>query len=264
MAKEVFKVTVDDKEVELAVVSPNAQVSQDANLQYRTSFAKAVKAGVLLRDKLEEELERQGLWGPEQVTKEVDLIRQRNEKLSAIEKGGIKLSLAKQLALEVHDIRSQLRELYTARTALDSNTAEGVAENSKFDYLVSACTLYSDGKRYFRDLNDYYERSNEPATSIAASKLMQIIYGVDADYESSLPENQFLKKFKFVDDKLRFVDKDGNFTDRSGRKVDSEGYYLNDEGKRIEPEKVETLPFLDDEGNSLEIVQTESVPAEGV
>jgi len=264
MAKETFKVTVDDKEVELVVVSPNAQVSQDANLQYRTAFAKAVKAGVLLRDKLEEELERQGLWGPEQIAKEVDLINQRNEKLAAIEKGGIKLSLAKQLALEVHDIRSQLRELYTARTALDSNTAEGVAENAKFDYLVSACTLYSDGRRYFKDLNDYYERSNEVATSLAASKLMQIIYGVDADYESSLPENQFLKKFKFVDDKLRFVDKDGNFTDRSGKRVDSEGYYLDSEGKRIMPEKVETVPFLDDDGNPLEVAESPAPVAQGV
>lgn len=255
MAKEVFKITKDGKEIELAVISPKAQHQQDANLHYRTTFAKALKAGVLLRSKLEEELENQGLWGPEQVAKEIDLINQRNEKLALIEGGDIKLSTARQLALEVHDIRSTLRELYSERTALDSNTAEGLAENARFDYLVSACTVYAhNGERYFKDLSDYYERQNDKETVTAAGKLMQILYGVDADYESTLPENQFLKEYKFVDDKLRFVDKDGNLVDRSGKRVDEDGYYLDDEGKRLENAKKERKPFLDEEGQPVNSV----------
>jgi len=255
MAKEVFKITKDDKEIELAVVTPNAQEQQDANLHYRTTFAKALKAGVLLRSKLEEELENQDVWGPEQVAKEIDLINQRNEKLALIEGGDIKLSTARQLALEVHDIRTKLRELYSERTALDSNTAEGLADNARFDYLVSVCTVYNnDRKRYFKDLNDYYEKQNDSVTVQAATKLMQLIYGVDADYESSLPENQFLKEYKFVDEKLRFVDKDGNLTDRNGRKVDDDGYYLDEDGKRLETAKKERKAFLDEEGQPVNSV----------
>lgn len=255
MAKEVFKITKDGKEIELAVVSPKSQDQQDANLHYRVVFAKAVKAGVLLRDKLEEELENQGLWGPEEVAKEIDLINQRNEKLALIEGGDIKLSTARQLALEVHDIRAKLRELYSERTALNSNTAEGLAEDARFDFLVSACTVYANnGVKYFKDLNDYYEKQNEPETALAASKLMQLIYGVDADYESSLPENQFLKEYKFVDDKLRFIDKEGNLTDRNGRRVDNDGYYVDENGERLEKPKKERKPFLTDDDQPINSV----------
>ena len=41
--KQIFKVNIGDKEVELAVLRPNASQAKDAQLAYNSAFADAVK-----------------------------------------------------------------------------------------------------------------------------------------------------------------------------------------------------------------------------
>ena len=60
--KQIFKVTIGEKEVELAVVRPNAKQAKDAQLAYNSAFADADKSGALLRAKLENVLVEQGVW----------------------------------------------------------------------------------------------------------------------------------------------------------------------------------------------------------
>jgi hypothetical protein len=85
------------------------------------------------------------------------------------------------------------------------------------------------------------------------------MYGLDNNYEKSLPENKFLKKYKFVDDNLRLVNKDGHFVnedgkliDENGRFVDENGNFVDRDGNRVDADGeyvVDSKPFLDDEGN---------------
>ena len=59
-------------------------------------------------------------------------------------------------------LRDDLRELISSRTNLDNNTAEGQADNARFNYLVSCCLVYSDNKKgYFNSYEDYLNRSSE-------------------------------------------------------------------------------------------------------
>ena len=74
-----------------------------------------------------------------------------------------------------------------------------------------------------------------------ASKL----YGLDDNYEKNLPENKFLKQYKFVDDNLRFINKDGKLVDQDGRLIDENGRYINQNGEYVDKEG----NLVDDKGD---------------
>ena len=169
--KQIFKVNIGDKEVELAVLRPNASQAKDAQLAYNSAFADAVKSGALLRAKLENVLVEQGVWSEEKQEKNDELIKSINEGEQKLAKGGIKLAEAKGLALEMRRHRAELRTLISERTDYESNTAEGQAENARFNSLVSSCTVYNDtGKVVFKNMDDYLNRSTEEAAAQAAGR----------------------------------------------------------------------------------------------
>jgi hypothetical protein len=155
---------------------------------------------------------------------------------------------------------------------LDSHTAEGQADNARFNYLVSACVVYkNNGNKYFKNYEDYLNRASDPVSFIAAQKLASIMYGLDSDFEKKLPENKFLLKYKFVNDNLELVDNKGRLIDASGRLIDQNGRFINEEGKFIDKDGnlvdesgdflVEFQPFLDDNGNPINDNSTEDKPA---
>ena len=71
----------------------------------------------------------------------------------------------------------------------------------------------------------------------------EIVYEIDENYENTLTENKFLKRFNFANEENQLIDKEGNRIDREGNQVDKEGYILNKEGKRV---NVNDLPVLED------------------
>ena len=255
------EVTEKDKEVKrgfkLTEVSLNQQ--NEATKVYNRAFRDALESGALLRNKLEDHMRTQGLWddSKQKELEEVQSAILNNEKKLA--KGGIRLKVAKDLALEMADERVNMRNILMQRNSLDGNTAEGQADNARFDYLVSASLVYSDsGKPYFKDLADYRNRSTEPVALEAARRLAQIIYGLDSNYEKNLPENEFLVEFKFADEELKlvndkgqYVDREGNLLNEDGRFVDKKGNLIDKEGNPVTEDgqyKFERAPFLDDDG----------------
>jgi hypothetical protein len=159
-------------------------------------------------------------------------------------------------------VREELRELISVRTNLDNHTAEGQADNARFNYLIASSLVYSSNKeKYFKSYEEYLTRASEPVAIKAAQVLANMLYGLDNDYEKKLPENKFLIKYKFVDDKLRLVNKEGKLVDVEGRLIDINGRYINDKGEFVDKNGtlvdvngdylVEFKPFTDDEGNPI-------------
>jgi hypothetical protein len=255
--KLTFKVEIDGKEVELAVKKPNMEQKQKGQIIYARAFREAVEGRAILQDKIAEELVNQGLWNDEKAKKEREIVNSLLDKESKLRSGGIKLSEAKQIALDMASLRSDLRVLTAERTQFNSVTAEGIANNTQFNYFVSACTVYADsGATVFKSVDDYMAQSDDELGSKAAANLMLLLYNLDPDFEKSLPENKFLREHKFVDDKMFFLDKNGNRVDSEGRKIDANGYYLNERGERVDRNGkrlddkgeyiVEFKPFIDD------------------
>lgn len=259
MKTRTFKAIIDGKEKEMLIKSPSLQDQREATKIYNQSFSEALKAKAVVRAKLDDLLVEQGLWDNEKQAKFTELQNQILEGERQLAKGGIALKQAKELALSMRKTREDIRELISVKTNLDTHTAEGQADNARFNYLVSACTVYNDTKEpYFKSYEDYNNRSVDPVALLAAQNLAGILYGLENDYEAKLPENKFLKEYKFIDDKLRLVNKEGKLVDEKGRLIDESGRFINEQGQFVDKDGnlvndkgdylVEFSPFLDDEG----------------
>lgn len=258
-----FIIKVEDKEIELTFIKPNIEVTQAANLYYNRIFKDALASGALLRLKLDKFLRDQGLWDDEREAEYMALAQTIRDDEMILEKGGIKLSDARKIAMRMRETRNKMNRMYSERNALNINTADGQAEQARFNYLLVACVVYKDniGKTYFKDLNDYLTHSDELNSILIASKFGEFYYGLNEDYEKSLPENKFLTQWKFVDSDLRLINKDGHLVDNEGRLVDEDGRFIDINGNFVDKNgnpvdkegnfTVEKLPFLDDDNNPI-------------
>ena len=184
-----------------------------------------------------------------------------------LEKGGIKLSEAKDVALEMSDARAGMVEMLGSRSELDSNTCEGKADSARFNSLFSSCLVYNEsGEVYFSGgLDEYLEKQEDAVASKGATEFYYLISGSE-NLDDQLPEKKFLQKFKFVDSDGRLIDKDGRLITRDGKHVDEFGNYVEwqkdgssitvDGMKRELSEdgsfSVEFSPFLDEAGEPIE------------
>jgi len=267
MKTENFSVVVDGVEKHYVVRSPSLNDQREAQKAYNQAFTDAIKSKSIVRAKMDDLLEEQGLWNNEKQAKFTSLQQELLDGEKRLAKGGFSLSDAKKLALQMKEIRSEIRDLISVRTSLDNHSAEGQADNARFNYLVSACVVYKDtNELYFKNLEDYLNRSDDPVSLLGAQKLANMVYGLDNNFEKGLPENKFLHKYRFVDEKLRLIDKkgrlvdvDGKLIDERGRYIDEQGNYVDKYGNRVDVDGdyvVDSEPFLDDEGKPV-VLETE-------
>lgn len=256
--KETFK--IEDKEY--AVVFPGAKESREAQKAYNTTFASSIKEGCLLRESLDKYMKEQGLWGEEEDEQYKEILKNLNDNELKLQRGGIKLSEARTIAIEMREKRLELQTLLAKRNALDINTAEGQAENTRFNTLVSLCLVYNDtGKPVYKNLDDYIENANTEVAFTGAQLLANITTDFNKNFEHTLPENKFLKKWKFADEELRLVNKNGHLVSKDGKLINENGHYVDENnnlvdvnGKKIDEDGnylVEKSPFLDDDGKEI-------------
>jgi hypothetical protein len=275
MKTKTFTVSIDDADKEFLVKSPSLNDQREAQKVYNQAFTDAIKSKSVVRAKLDDLLEDQGLWNDEKQAKFTLLQKELADGEKRLAKGGFSLNEAKDLAIKMKSVRDEIRELISVRTSLDNHSAEGQADNARFNYLVSACVVYNDTKQpYFNNMEDYLNRSTEQVAILGAQNLANMMYGLDNNYEANLPENKFLKKYKFIDDKLRYVDKKGRLIDSEGRLVDESGRFIDEQGNfvdkfgnRVDQEGdfvVESQPFLDDDGNPIVVEEPQTVVSENI
>lgn len=265
-----FKVTIDGQEKEFEIRATNIQDQREAQKIYNQTFSDAVKSGSIVRARLDDLLKQQGLWDDNKDVEFATLQQEIFDHEKKLSKGGISLKAAKAIAVEIKKLRLKIRDLIAVKTNLDSHTAEGQADNARFNYLVSTCVVYKSNKQpYFKDYNDYLNRASDPVGLIGAQKLASIMYGLDGDFEKKLPENKFLIKYKLVNDRLDYVDDKGRLIDEEGRLIDEQGRFINENGEFVDRDgnpvdtkgdyAFEFSPFLDDNGNPITEENNESV-----
>lgn len=275
----------DGKTIKTLLRQPTAQDYRDSQVQYNETFRKALDSGALLRQKLTDYMEEQGIWDEAKQKENDDFIKNISGKEEALKGGGIRLSDAKNIALELRELRENFRTLLSERNTLDANSAEGQADNARFSELIRLCILDPTTKTTrFPDQKAYDAQAEEPWVIGAAAELAGMIYGLDPNYDKNLEENKFLKEFKFVDEKLRFVNDEGHLVDMDGRLINEDSrfiayrtkegkknkdqdqlYFVNRDGEEVvlitndedEEEWVklslkERKPFLDDSDNPIE------------
>jgi hypothetical protein len=266
-------------EKEFAVRLPSYKVMEEANKLKSKVFRESLDSGDMLRDQLEDILRTRGLWNDQRQIEYDTLRKEILDREYQLQKGGIKLNDAKQLALEMKEKRQRMVDMLSGRSDLDSQTCEGKSENARFNYLFAHSLVYNDDELtpfYPNGLEDYVVDMDNPIAEKGATEFYYLLSGTE-NLDDRLPENKFLKKFKFVDAKYRLVEKgSARLVDRDGRYVDEYGnyieynedgtyYYVDLNGRRLD-EKTgnfvvdEPAPFLDEYGNP--ISEDEEVVAE--
>ena len=250
-----------------AVRIPTVDEIKRANETRAKTFNDALGRGDLLRDQLEGELRKRKLWND---NREIEYQTLRKEVLDGeyrLQKGGIKLSEARAVALEMSNKRNSMVELLSSRTDLDSNTCEGKSDAARFNYLFACCLVYDEtGEPFFpNNIDDYLLKQEDPVAIAGATEFYYLIAGTES-VDETLPENKFLHKFQFVDDQLRLVDKSGRLITKDGKHVDEDGNFVewhadgtctkvDPTGRPVNNEgdfDIEHSPFLDDEGSIID------------
>lgn len=277
----------NDKEVTVWVKRPSTKEYKDSQVEYNKAFREALEGGAILKKKLGEYMRSQGLWDDAKDSEEKRLLNKISEQEGKLKKGGISLTKAKDIAIQLRKTRAKFRNLIAERTMLDSNTVEGQADNARFNSLVTQCVLKNDKRTpAFDDLKDYDDQGDQPWAAEAASELASMIYELDPNYDNTLEENKFLKAYNFANKENQLVNEDGhrifideeddeeylideNFrfvayrTDEGYKNQDIEDrYFVNKEGKEVteEGELVEDdfEPFLDASGEPVPVPEEET------
>jgi hypothetical protein len=241
------KVTLSDgREVE--VRKPTAKQLSDSQTYAGKVFVKLINdkdeqghPTAIFKSQLLEHMEKLGLWSKA----DEERLDKIDDEISAKEREALSTkssSRAKELALEIKNLRGEKFILISKKGQLDLFTVESQVDNAKFDYLVSTCVFNSDGSKLYPNVEKYLEDANNEDAVKVATELSKLFYGLDGTFQGKLIENKILKKVGAVDDKFRLVNADGELVDAKGRRVDEDGYLVNSDGKRV-----------DESGNLLEV-----------
>jgi len=234
------------EEREFAVRKPTGEHQREGQKVYNRAFTDAVSSGCILRAKLDEFMREQGMWNDKKQTQLTELNRKINNGERRLQAGGFEFDEAVKLAKDIKKWRAELRELVANRTELDINTAEGQADNARFNYFVSVCLVYNDTQKpVFNSLEDYLSQSATEQAVIGATKLAQILYGISEDFESKYAENEFLRDFGLIDEKNRFINDKGQLVDAEGRLINEDGHYILEDGTLCD---IDGNP-MDEDGN---------------
>jgi hypothetical protein len=217
----------DGKDIKVLLKTPTAQEYRDSQVEYNKAFRKALDSGALLRQKLSDYMEEQGIWDKQKQKQNDDFVKKITAKEEVLKRGGIRLSEARDIALELRGLRNEFRDFLSEKNAMDQNSAEGQADNARFTELVRVCMLNPNSKQpIFQTQEDYDTAADQPWVIEAAGELAGMIYGLDPNYDNKLEENKFLKEFDFVNEDLRLQNEEGHLVDGEARLITEEGRYV--------------------------------------
>ena len=143
--KRTFKFADED----YAVIRPKIEQVKEANEIRAKVFNDALQGGDLLRDQLDNELRKRELWNDEREKQYQALRKKVVDGEYSLTKGGIKLSEAKDIALEMARSRAEMISMLSGRSELDSITCEGKADAARFNFLFSRCLVYNTTEEKF-------------------------------------------------------------------------------------------------------------------
>ena len=233
--KRILKINKDGQEIEVYLKQPSLDEREKGEAMRLKAWNQAIKEGAFFYESLNKILREQGLWDEEKEDKIIELQRELLDNIAILKRGGIKLSQARQIAIRIRQIRIELALTASIRQKYVNETVEGIAQNKEFNYFVSCVAVYSNdrNKKYFASYEDFLNRITDDDAYTISRRYAEITYSFGD--EKQYPENDFLLKYKFCDDRLRLTDKDGNLVDVDGRRISESGNYIKTvDGKEIE------------------------------
>ena len=240
MKKEITGKTLNGDELTVYVKSPNPTQLRKAQIESARVYKEAIDAGCFTKKETDKILRSRNLWGDEQSKRLQELSNQIIEDEKKLKAGKIKLwSEARPIAIRISNNRREQMLLLRELNQLENLTAEGMATDARFDYLCSVCAYTDEGESVFTDVEDYKNRyqSSEDLTVKITNELSNIIYDYDPDWEKKLPEQEFLRTHKMIDENGNFLNKEGQLVDSKLEKVEEEPIIETTDWSKVEFEQ---------------------------
>jgi len=229
--------------IKLLFVMPGTKIIQEAQMAYNIKISELMRKSVksdeklLSRSQLDNYLLDLGIWTKEDQSIFIQLQIQLRDLEKKLKTGGIKVSEARQIAIDMRNKRNELLMIYNKRSQFDEITMESIAEDHRFKFLISRCVLDSlTNQPFFKDINDYINRQDEKASVDSAKVLASHWFGYKENFARDLPENKWLSEYGFVNSDGALIDGSGNLIDSDGRKINKNGRFINDQGELIDIE----------------------------
>lgn len=254
--KKEFTVNDDNgKEIKLVFRQANREDFNQADRAQAAKVAELVRdrgrRKLLLKSEVETFLKENNIWTDADQVKIEEIQSTIDTLLNKLRKGGEKISVGRKVCIEVADLRQQLMQKASKRQVLYDQTIEAIAEVEKVEYLIYTCTVYAeDGKNYWDSFEDMKNDQDSNVYKQASQYVYQVVFNLNPDFENRLPENRWLKKYNFIDDKFNFIDrKTGERVDRSGNPIEKIQEKAIQRIENLQGEISEEIPFIDDETN---------------
>jgi hypothetical protein len=204
MVERTFKaIDKHGAEVEFELVDANLAIENESERQYRVAYSKALADGIFPKEKLREIMKQYGMWTDEDdkemkvVTSKMAIVQMELE----IAQRSNKENSCKILAKELLQLRQRMYQLFMVQQSVFMNSAEGIAEVSKAECIMAACTLIKATKqRYWKDYKEYIRERDEDSRSTVYTQAVNVqtslLDKTREEIEGEYPEHKYLKDIK--------------------------------------------------------------------
>lgn len=183
------------EDVSYFIADPTGEDIRKADWQYSKVFNQALADGFPTQSQMVEILKARGILD-EEYTKEVEQTRielaaalfrldNLDPDASDLEKEG--------LAIETAAFRDKLYRLNQRVNGPLANTCENLAEDSRVEFLTSRIIQTQDGKRLWKDFEDFRATDNAPLIARARFEVMLWMQGLDSNFLENTPEQTVLR-----------------------------------------------------------------------
>ena len=150
------KFEIDDKQY---FITMGSDAISEGKKAHNKAFRQALEDGALLRKSLMNHMRSQGVWDDRKEESYQGFIKQIGELEYKLASGKMKVSDGRAIAIELGKVRGEFRNLISERNLMDANSAEGQADNVRFNYLlVNSVFDYITQKPVYPSVEEYLKR----------------------------------------------------------------------------------------------------------
>lgn len=237
-----FTVNINDKEHEFKVCKISSEIRNKSQAVYSAALQREINNGAPVKAQIDKLLRKRGLLNDEEQEAQAEAVRKKLREMeiklfSARNPDGSRMTReqGRELAMEMRKERRKVSNIGESINDLYSNTAEQVAQNEQLQYFIYACTLNAgNGKRYWNSYEEFLNDDESPVLGPATDNLLLMLSGVDKDYAKKFPENSWLIRRGYMNDKLQLVNPDGRLIDEEGRFINENGRFVNEAGEFVD------------------------------
>lgn len=169
-----------------------------ADWRYSITYNEAFTAGVATAAQMEDILEQRNVLGKEYEEKRMALATDLEEKATMLDAMNPEddIEAYKVLTNEVEDLRRQLLRHNQKASMPLAQSCEQLSEDARIEFLTSAMVKDSEGKRVWKDYEDYKTSSNVGLSVFARYHVMLYLQGMSSDFMERTEEAVARKKLE--------------------------------------------------------------------